>query len=300
MKTLVGIIDFILVWGVIGLLVRSLYFYFKGKDWRKAAKQFGIGAVVTIVFMGISGPLVFRMTPEEEAEHKKFVQEMKEKREKEDKEKAEKKALEEKQKKDKAEADKKMAEARAKEKAEKEQRDKEEKQAKEQAERERKAQEKQEARKAKFEKERYEGWNKADEYAAGDNVSKALELIRDYRDIIQSSDVDRIPPSHVERTPWEHYGKIVYLTGGQITQLEQAPPEQSVAKAFGGKYSYGTMKCGATQVFFHVLNTRAQIEKGEPTFRGFYVGKGQGTNLFGANVGALTFVGFVDRPKPQQ
>ena len=295
MKTALAIVVIALVFGMAGLFVRTLYSYFTGKDWRKALKQFGIGAIASIIALSLIGALTPPMTPEEQAEDERIKQERKAREEKESKERAEKKALEEKQKKEQAESEKLMKEQRAKEQAEKEQREKEEKQAKEQAERERKAQEQKDARKAKFEKERYEGWNKADEYAAEDNFSKALELIRDYRDIIQTSEIERVRNlNRVEATPWEYYGKVMYLTGGQITHLEQAPPEQSVAKAFGGKYSHGTMKCGQTQVFFHVLNTRAEIEKGEPTFRGFYVGKGQGTNLFGVNMGALTFVGFIE------
>lgn len=190
--------------------------------------------------------------------------------------------------------DQKNKEERLAAEKERTEREEAERKAKMKEEYERKQQEKINAQRAKFEKERYVGWNKADEFPADDNMSKAFELVHDYRNIIETTPAETVPFSQIAATPWEYYGKILFLTG-YITQLEQAPPENPVAKELGGKYSYGTVMINDDAVWFHVLNSRSDIEKNGPIFKGFFLGKGKSKNAFGGDVQGFKFVGILEK-----
>lgn len=188
------------------------------------------------------------------------------------------------------------AEKQAEEKAAKEAADKEAKQASEKEQAEKSAEE--QARKAQDERDKIEksittGWDTTN-VSSKENEQKAFRLVAENADYIMAKDPVWANPEDALRKPWDYYGKIVAFTG-VVADSNQAPPGQSVAKLWGGKYTYGVIYCGDVPVGFHIKSDSEHLRVGQQvTIKGFIVGQDSGLkNNFGGSPKGVEFVGFV-------
>lgn len=188
------------------------------------------------------------------------------------------------------------AEKQAEDKAAKEAADQAAKKANEEEQAAKAAEEK--VRKAQDERDKIEksittGWDTSNVTSQA-NFEKAVHLIADHSDYVKGKDPVGADPEAALRKPWDYYGKIVTFTG-IVSDSNQAPPAQSIAKAWGGQYTYGVIMCGDVPVGFHVKADSDRLRKGQQvTLKGFIVGQDSGLkNDFGGSPTGVEFVGFV-------
>lgn len=145
----------------------------------------------------------------------------------------------------------------------------------------------------KLEKSMTTGWDAA-ESSSQKNFEKAMYLIKENSDYILHKESVSPDPGEAMRKPWNFYGQVVTFTG-VVSDSNQAPPGHSVAKVFGGKYTYGVLMCGDIPIGFHIMGDSDRIPTGaQVTIKGFIVGQDDGiTNGFGASMKGIEFVGIV-------
>lgn len=145
----------------------------------------------------------------------------------------------------------------------------------------------------KLEKDISTGWDTSDS-SSQKNFEKAVHLIGKNSDYIMGKAAISPSPEEAMRKPWSFYGQIVTFTG-IVSDSNQAPPGHSVAKAFGGKYTYGVLMCGDVPVAFRVMSDSDRIPEGaQVTIKGFIVGQSDSiTNAMGASLKGVEFVGLV-------
>ena len=173
------------------------------------------------------------------------------------------------------------------------------KEAKQESEKEQTAKSAEEqARKAQDERDKIEksittGWDTTN-VSSKENKQKAFRLVAKNADYIMAKDPVWANPEDALRKPWDYYGKIVAFTG-VVGDSNQAPPGQSVAKLWGGKYTYGVIHCGDVPIGFHIKSDSDRLRVGQQvTIKGFVVGQDSGLkNNFGGSPKGVEFVGFV-------
>lgn len=145
----------------------------------------------------------------------------------------------------------------------------------------------------KIEKSMTTGWDTS-ESSRQKNFEKAVRLIKGNSDYILNKEAISPDPGEALRKPWNFYGKVVTFTG-VVSDSNQAPPGHSVAKAFGGKYTYGVLSCGGIPIGFHVMADSDRLPEGaQVTIKGFIVGLDDGlTNGWGDKLKGIEFVGLV-------
>ena len=146
---------------------------------------------------------------------------------------------------------------------------------------------------AEIEKSMTNGWDTL-EASRQKNFEKGLYLIKENSDYILNKEAISPDPGEALRKPWNFYGKVVTFTG-VVTDSNQAPPGHSVAKALGGKYTFGAMQCGDIPIGFHVMADSDRLPEGaQVTIKGFIVGLDDGlTNGWGNKIKGIEFVGLV-------
>lgn len=146
---------------------------------------------------------------------------------------------------------------------------------------------------AEIEKSMTNGWDTS-EASSQKNFEKGLYLIKENSDYILNKEAISPDPGEALRKPWNFYGKVVTFTG-VVSDSNQAPPDHSVAKAIGGKCSYGVLMCGDIPIAFRVKADSDRLPEGaQVTIKGFVVGLADSvTNGWGDKVKAIKFVGLV-------
>lgn len=145
----------------------------------------------------------------------------------------------------------------------------------------------------KLEKSMTTGWDTS-ESSSQKNFEKAVRLIKENTDYILNKESISPDPGEAVRKPWNFYGQVVTFTG-VITDANQAPPGHSVAKALGGKYTAGAMRCGDVPIGFHLMADSDRLPVGsQVTIKGFIVGLDDGlTDGWGDKIKGVEFVGLV-------
>lgn len=145
----------------------------------------------------------------------------------------------------------------------------------------------------KIEKSMTTGWDTS-ESSSQKNFEKGLKLIKENSDYILNKEAISPDPGEALRKPWNFYGKVVTCTG-VVSDSNQAPPGHSVAKAIGGKYTYGVLMCGDVPIGFHLKADSDRLPEGaQVTIKGFVVGLSDTvTNSWGEKIKGVGFVGLV-------
>lgn len=146
---------------------------------------------------------------------------------------------------------------------------------------------------AEIEKSMTTGWDTS-ESSSQKNFEKGLKLIKENSDYILNKEAISPDPGEALRKPWNFYGKVVTFTG-VVSDSNQAPPGHSVAKAIGGKYTYGVLMCGDVPIGVHLKADSDRLPEGaQVTIKGFVVGLSDTvTNGWGDKIKGVGFVGLV-------
>lgn len=148
------------------------------------------------------------------------------------------------------------------------------------------------AERDKLEKSIAEGWDTSD-VKSQDNFEKAAHIVASNSSYIMEKEPVWADPEAALRKPWDFYGKVVAFTG-LVGDSNQAPPGHSVAKLWGGKYTYGVIHCGDVPIGFHIKGDSDRLRVGQQvTVKGFVVGQDELTNAFGGSPKGVEFVGIV-------
>lgn len=148
------------------------------------------------------------------------------------------------------------------------------------------------AERDKLEKSIAEGWDTSD-VKSQDNFEKAARIVANNSNYIIEKNPVWASPESALRKPWDYYGKVVAFSG-IVGDSNQAPPGHSVAKLWGGKYTYGVLNCGDVPIGFHIKGDSDQLRVGQPaTIKGFVVGQDELTNNFGGTPKGVEFVGII-------
>ncbi|MBR4905050.1 MAG: hypothetical protein IKZ53_10315 [Selenomonadaceae bacterium] len=142
------------------------------------------------------------------------------------------------------------------------------------------------------------GWNKetADTEIDEVNWEKATDLIKKYPDYIHSAQENWISASKALEKPQNYYGKVVNFKG-KIYSVEQLPPDDSVAKFFGGNCYHAMLAVRDNNkpvlVSVHIIGTSDGVEEDSVVnVKGYIYGHSKLINSRGDNSNGLAFVGF--------
>ncbi len=151
---------------------------------------------------------------------------------------------------------------------------------------------KEQAKRAELEKSITEGWDKSDTKSQ-DNFEKAARIVANNTNYIIEKDPVWVNAESALRKPWDYYGQVAAFTG-VVEDSNQAPPGHSVAKLWGGQYTYGVLNCGGVPVGFHIKGDSDRLRVGQQaTIKGFIIGQDELTNKFGGTPKGVEFVGIV-------
>lgn len=145
----------------------------------------------------------------------------------------------------------------------------------------------------KLEQSITKGWDTSD-VKSQDNFEKAARIIGSNAAYVAEKSPVWVDPETALRKPWDFYGKVVAFSG-VVGDSNQAPPGHSVAKIWGGKYTYGVIHCGDVPIGFHIKSDSDRLRVGQQvTIKGFIVGQDELTNNFGGSPKGVEFVGIVE------
>lgn len=123
------------------------------------------------------------------------------------------------------------------------------------------------------------------------NIQVAVIKLRDYAN--SKDKAIQVDVENIFKRPWEHYGKIVKISG-QAVIVQDYPPEGDIAKAFGGSAGEIVLVAGngSTLIDFVIAGSTGNVKVGDQiAIYGYPVGLIDVQNKLGGKTTELAVVG---------